>query len=154
MTNSDDDSRNSQREQLALVPGVLYASARQFLAAGTPMLAAKWHERGLMLDLVLVAPMLSRCLGSINLREDILDDNVRGTITIFIHAERTKKGIEVISSIPTDVSLRVKRHLAEYRPFLKGSDSDWLFPSPNGGPKSPIVVRHAIHRTLTEALSR
>jgi len=104
-----------------------------------------------MLDMLVTVPTLGRYLGTINIHEDLIVDEDAGTTEIFVIADRAKNGIGTCADLPVDLVEHFKQHVVDFRPYLKGSESDWLFPSRNGGPRTPQSIRLLVRWTLMNA---
>ena len=110
--------------------------------------AAKKHAQAVMFDIMLSAYMPARDVGAINFRDDLVIDASGQVLGIRIKAKRVINRIAIDIAIPAELGMRIRRHLAEYRPHLEGANSDWLFPSSAGGPMAADRVGWEIRSAL------
>jgi hypothetical protein len=77
---------------------------------------------------------------TIDYLEDFERDERGRIIRLRIPADRIKNGAEIDKPVSVNLDRQIRAHLAWYRPHLTGSRSQWLFPSPHGGPLSLQAV--------------
>lgn len=133
------------------LPAILYADAAERLKSA-PVRAAQMNEQALLLDLEQHDPMRRYNLASINYQEDFVRNERAQIEGLWISGARTKNGVVIDTPVPAELRRRIERHLADYRPYLRGSDSPWLFPSPEGNPRSPDNITNTIGRVIRRRL--
>jgi integrase len=150
-----DDPRLLRR--LFRLPGDLYRDAHDLLQghekrSPKPVRAAQRHEQALMLDLLILDPMRRLNLAQINYQEDFIRNERGRIVRLWISGDRVKNGIAIDTPIPLALAKRIHTHLAVYRPHLRGAESCWLFPGPQGKPRAADNVTKTLGSTVRKAL--
>jgi integrase len=134
------------------LPQVLYEQAHKMLhKENRPVRAAQMHEQGLMLEILHNDPMRRFNLATLHF-DDFKRDERGQIVRLWVSAERTKNGIAIDTPVSSELSRHLMRHWTVYRPKLRGSDSPWLFPSPQGKPRAVGNVTKTLGRIVTRSL--
>lgn len=107
-----------------------------------PRRRAKGVERALLISLSIFMGLRAK-----NLRSLCIDRNIRrsaGRVFVELFGDETKNYAELTLELPAEAVELLDRFLADHRPVLPGADGQFLFPGPNGGPRSYSAIRDAI----------
>jgi integrase len=74
-----------------------------------------------------------------------------GLANLVVPGERTKTGQPLEFELNVEVTARLKRHIAEFRSRLPRAGGPYLFPGPQGGPRSKTALSDAIRRGMRRA---
>ena len=140
--------------QIFRLPVAARYEAAHSLLARRPVLAARMHEGALMIDLRQHFYVRSTVLAGINLSKGLIRDADGRIATLHICERGMKNGPAIDAPIPPELERNIQAHLIAYRPHLPGSHSDWLFPSPGGGPRSLFSVQQTLARAIREECIR
>ncbi len=110
------------------------------LTQKNPLRAAKCFERALVAALFIHCTLQIGTLRAINIETDI--SRTGGKCYLSIDGNRVKNGQPLEFELPDDVAVLLQEYLHEYRPRLAGSDSPYLFPGQDGGPRPHNTVRN------------
>jgi integrase len=139
-----DDPRNVSR--LLTFPE---REVKRAAAEKNPLRAAKAMERAVVVDLLIHCGLRIGSLRSLELADFTWLSS--GLAVLAVPAERTKTGRPLESELNAEVTARLKRHIAEFRPRLPEASGPYLFPGPSGGPRSTTAMADAIRRGMHRA---
>ena len=74
-----------------------------------------------------------------------------GTGHLVVPGERTKTGRPLEFELNAEITARLKHHIAEFRSRLPEAGGPYLFPGPQGGPRSKTAMSDAIRRGMRRA---
>ncbi|MCH8112421.1 MAG: tyrosine-type recombinase/integrase [Proteobacteria bacterium] len=98
------------------------------------------------LEILLLAPMRVGNLCSLSLTEHLTrPGGLNGPFHISIPDNEVKNSVQFEYPLPKNSSDLIAKYVSDFRHFLKGSDSDWLFPGERG---------HKQPRTMSQQLSK
>jgi integrase len=123
--------------------------ARRAAAERNTVRTAKAMERAVAVDLLICCGLRIGSLRSLELADFTWLSSGRAVLAV--PAERTKTGRPLESELNAEVTARLKRHLAEFRPRLPEAGGPYLFPGPGGGPRSKTAMADAICRGMRRA---
>jgi integrase len=123
--------------------------AKRALAEKNPLRAAKAMERAVAVDLLIRCGLRISSLRTLELADFTWLSS--GLATLIVPGERTKTGQPLEFELNVEVTARLKRHIAEFRSRLPQGDGPYLFPGPQGGPRSKTSMSDAIRRGMRRA---
>jgi integrase len=116
------------------------------VAKKNPLRRAKGVERALAISLLIFTGLRVKNLRSLRLDTQIRRSGKR--VFIDLDATDMKTHTELELELPLETIELLDLFVSEFRKLLPGSDSVFLFPSPDGGPRSYSAMREAISGPL------
>jgi integrase len=136
-----DDPRNVAR--LLTFPE---REAKRALAETNPIRAAKAMERAVAIDLLIRCALRIGSLRTLELADFAFLSSGLGVLVI--PGERTKTGRPLEFEFNAEITARLKQHIAVFRSRLPEAEGPYLFPGPQGGPRSKTAMADAIRRGM------
>jgi len=135
---------------LFALPEQSFAEADRMRRDGRREQAAKLHEVGLMLAILLTQPIRRKDLARIDMEENLVFDKKKRLERIIIDVG-VKNTVMVEIPLSGEMADHIKRHVAVFRPYISGHDKGTaLFPGPSGKSLSP----ESTGRRLTNLVER
>jgi integrase len=123
--------------------------AKRALVEKNPLRAAKAMERAVAVDLLIRCGLRISSLQTLELADFTWLSS--GLANLVVPGERTKTGQPLEFELNAEVTARLKRHIAEFRSRLPRAGGPYLFPGPQGGPRSKTAMSDAIRRGMRRA---
>jgi integrase len=123
--------------------------AKRALAEKNPLRSAKAMERAVAVDLLIHCGLRISALRTLELTDFAWLSS--GLAVLTVRAERTKTGRVQELELNADVTARLRRHIAGFRSRLPEAGGSYLFPGPDGGPRSKTAMSDAIRRGMRRA---
>jgi integrase len=120
--------------------------ANRALAHKDPLRAAKAMDRAVAIALLIHCGLRISSLRTLELADFSWKSS--GSCILFVPAIRTKSDRALEFELCEEVTVLLKRHLAELRPRLPGSDGPYLFPGPDGEARSKTSLAGAIYKAM------
>ena len=111
-----------------------------------PLRRAKGVERALAISLAIFTGLRVKNLRTLHLQENLRRSGGRVFLQIPAEQMKTHRALEL--ELPRETIALLDTFLKEYRPLLPGSEGPYLFPGPDGGPRSYSAMRDALSRSL------
>jgi len=141
------------RDALFALPQLIWAEADRQFRLGRRKQAAKLHEDGIMVAILLTQPVRRLTLASVDIEEHLVR-NRKGAL----HRIKTVPGILktpvlVDVDLPPELASRIEKQIRVYRPHVPGHDlGTALFPSPSGRHLSANQTGRRVTRVIMEQL--
>jgi integrase len=123
--------------------------AKRAEARRNPLRAAKAMERAVAVDLLIHCGLRISALRTLELTDFTWLSS--GSAVLTVRAERSKTGRVLELELNAEVTARLKHHISEFRSRLPEADGPYLFPGPQGGPRSKTAMSDAIRRGMRRA---
>jgi len=123
--------------------------AQRALSETNPLRAAKAMERAIAVDLLIHCGLRLSSLRTLELGDFTFLSS--GLAVLVVPAERTKTGRALEFELNAEVTARLKHHIAAFRSRLPQAEGPYLFPGPQGGPRSKTAMADAIRRGMRRA---
>jgi integrase len=122
---------------------------KRALAERNPLRAAKAMERAVAVDLLIHCGLRISALRTLELTDFTWLSS--GLSVLTVRAEQSKTGRVQELEFNTDVTARLKDHIAGFRPRLPEADGPYLFPGVNSQARSKTALSDAIRRGMRRA---
>jgi len=123
--------------------------ATRALAETNPLRAAKAMERAVAVDLLIRCALRISSLRTLELADFTFLSS--GLAVLVVPGERTKTGQPLEFELNAEITARLKHHIAAFRSRLPEASGRYLFPGPQGGPRSKTAMSDAIRRGMRRA---
>jgi integrase len=114
-----------------------------------PLRAAKAMERAVAVDLLIRCGLRISSLRTLQLADFTWLSS--GLAVLVVPAERTKTGRPLEFELNAEITARLKHHIATFRARSLEANGPYLFPGPQGGPRSKTAMADAIRRGMRRA---
>ncbi len=108
--------------------------------------AARLHQKGLALAILLNQPLRREDLAELDLATDFRRDTTGRIVGLQIPGSKTKTGQAVEAWFDPPLIKRIERHLKVYRPILCDGKSTFLFPGRIDGHRAPSTMSAELKR--------